>query len=453
LSDARLRATDTNEAVPLGILAGGGGVPCELADAVVRRGRKVHIVGLLGEAEPDIARFPHTWVNWGGIGAMLRAFREHGCGEVVFVGRVRRPNLTAIRPDMGFWKSLPLLLGMLRGGDDAILRTIVGFFERHGLRVVGVHQAATELVAPAGVLGRHAPAADAMDAVAVCAGALSALGPFDAAQAAVARAGGLQSVEGADGTDAMLRRLAEGPAGAARRPAYGDGRGPAVLVKLPKPGQERRIDLPAIGPETVRRAAQAGLSGIAVLSGETLFAERARALALADEAGLFVLGLAPGDPLLVRARASDATDAAGGIDGLKPLAGKMPADGHRLDAELGARVLGAIEAYWPQASVIVSRGYVLATEGPGGAMEAAERAGSLKPWGARLLRRRTGVLGMTDLAGELGHDPAGIVTRAASSGLAGIMVMHSPRDETGLALLRAAAEGAGLFLLAPGDAL
>lgn len=453
MSDARIRAFDTNEAVPLGILAGGSGVPCELAEAVSRRGRQVHIVGLEGEAEPGIARFPHTWVNWGGVGAMLRAFRENGCGEVVFVGRVRRPNLAAIRPDIGFWKSLPLLLGLLRGGDDAILRTIVGFFERHGLRVVGVHQAAPELVAPAGVLGRHEPSAAAREAISICAGALAALGPFDAAQAAVARASGLQSVEGADGTDAMLRRLSERPAGAARRPSYGEDSGPAVLVKLPKPGQERRIDLPAIGPETVKEAARAGLAGIAVLSGETLFAERARALALADEAGLFVMGLAADDRLIAASAQGEVAETGAGIDDLKALIGKMPTAGHRQDAELAARVLGAIGSFWPQSSAIVSRGYVLATEGPGGAMGAATRAGRLKPWGARLLRRRTGVLAMSDIAGELGHDPSEIVQRAAASGLAGLMIMRSPRDEAGLALLRAAAEGKGLFLLAPGDAL
>jgi DUF1009 family protein len=456
LSDARIRAADTDEAVPLGILAGGSGVPCELAELVSRRGRKVHIVALLGEAEPGIARFPHTWVNWGGIGTMLRAFRDNGCGEVVFVGRVRRPNIGAIRPDMGFWKSLPLLLGMLRGGDDAILRTIVGFFERHGLRVVGVHQAAPELVAPAGVLGRHDPSAQAREAIAICAGALAALGPFDAAQAAVARAGGLHSVEGADGTDAMLRRLSERPAGAARRPSFGGDSGPAVLVKLPKPDQERRIDLPAIGPETVRRVAEAGLAGIAVLGGETLFAERARALALADEAGIFVMGLGADDALIATAGATadrELAEPAIGIDRLKPLAGRPPVKGPRQDAELGSRVVSAVEAFWPQASVVVSRGYVLATEGAGGAMGAAERAGRLKPWGARLLRRRTGVLAMTDIAGELGHDPAEIVRRAAASGLAGIVVLRSPRDEAGLALVRAAAEDAGLFLLAPGDGL
>lgn len=436
----------------LGIFAGGSGVPCEIAEAVTRRGRKVHIVGVTGEAEAEIARYPHTWVNLGGIGTIIRAFRQNGCEEIVFVGRVRRPNIAKLRPDFAFWKSLPIVLGLLRGGDDAVLRTIVRFFERNGMRVVGAHEAAPELIAPAGVLGRHRPTQDALEAVVACAEALRALGPFDAAQAAVARGATLQCVEGADGTDAMLRRLSEPPTGMPRRAVAS---GAAVLVKLPKSGQEKRIDLPAIGLETVRRAAEAGLSGIAVLSGETLFAERTHALELADAAGIFIMGLAGSDALL-QSRSpgtqDDEAETGTGIDALKPLTRKLPAPRQLEDARLGAKVLHAMGPYWPQASTIVSRGYVLATEGPGRALGSAGRAGRLKPWGTRFLRRKTGVIVMTDIAGELGLDPTAIVRQARASGLAGIVVLRSPIDEAALAMVRAAAEEAGLFLLAPGDA-
>lgn len=446
---AGITAAGTGTGAPLGILAGGSGVPCEIAAAVLARGRAVHIVGLEGEAEPDIAEFPHTWVNWGGIGAMVRAFRDSGCREIVIVGRVRRPNLGAIRPDLGFWRSLPALLPFLRGGDDAILRLVVGFFERHGLTVIGAHEAAPELIAPAGVLGAHHPSPTDSAAIGHCVEALSALGPFDAAQAAVGHAHGLLAIEGADGTDAMLRRLADPVLGVARAGAHGaDAYG--VLVKLPKPDQERRIDLPAIGPETMRRAAAAGLTGVAVLAGQTLFAERRRAIKLADDAGLFVMGIeAP-----VRSTASTVAGqgALRGIAGLRPVAQRTPAAAHLDDAEIGARVLDALAPFWTQASVVVSRGYVLATEGPGGALAAAERAGRLKPWGVRLLRRRSGVLVMTDIAGELGFDPGEIVRRARASGLAGLAIQRSTREEAALAVLRTQADRTGLFLIAPGDA-
>ncbi len=432
---------------PLGILAGGTGVPCEIAAIVTERGRAVHIVGIDGEAEPEIARFAHTWVNWGGIGAMIRAFQQRGCREIVIVGRVRRPNLLAIRPDLGFWRSLPALLPLLHGGDDAILRLVIGFFERHGLKVVGVHEAAPELIAPQGVLGKHEPGPEHLQAIKQCAAALAALGPFDAAQAAVATAEGLVCVEGADGTDAMLRRLSD-PASRVRR-GGASAAGKGVLVKMPKPGQEHRIDLPAIGSDTMRRAAEAGLAGVAVLSGQTLFAERQLAIDLADDAGLFVLGIDAGQ----MHDTSAAGSGEGGVDigALKPLAARSPVAAQVEDAALGARVIGALEASWPRVSVVVSRHYVLATEGPGGAMAAAGRAGRLKPWGMRFLRRRSGVLVMTDIAGEVGFDPGELVRRARASGLAGLVVLRSPRDEAALAALRAEADRTGLFLLAPGD--
>ena len=443
LGAAPSRVDDT---VPLGILAGGSGVPCEIAAAVTARGGRVHIVGIVGEAEPDIASYPHTLVNLGGIGAMLQAFKSHGCREIVIIGRVRRPNLLSIRPDLGFWANLPALLPLLRGGDDAILRLVVGFFERHGLKVVGAHEAAPELIAPSGVLGRHAPSLEHRRAILRCSAALAALGPFDAAQAAVGHAEELLAVEGADGTDAMLRRMADpvmGKSAAAARSGAG------VLVKLPKPDQERRIDLPAIGPETMHRAAAAGLAGVAVLSGQTLFAERQRALEVADAVGLFVVGMDGADAAPARVEIADAGH---GIEGLKPLTRQRPSAAHRADAEIGARVLDVVDPYWRQATVIVSRGYVLATEGPGGAMAATDRAGRLKPWGTGLLRRRSGVLAMTDIAGELGFDPREIVRRARASGLAGIVILRSPKDEAALAAMRTEADRTGLFLLAPGDA-
>ncbi len=441
MTAAATRARAPGDAAPLGILAGGSGVPCEIAAAVVARGRGVHIVGLEGEAEAQIAGYPHTWVNWGGIGAMIRAFQDNGCREIVIVGRVRRPNLLAIRPDFGFWTSLPSLLPFLRGGDDAILRLVVGFFERRGLKVIGVHEAAPELIASAGVLGQHRPSAAHTSAIAQCVTALAALGPFDAAQAAVGQAHRLLAVEGADGTDAMLRRLGSSVGLGGRREG--------VLVKMPKPDQERRIDLPAIGPETMRRAAAAGLAGVAVLSGQTLFAERALALQAADDAGLFVLGLDGSETGVQPAPLHEHERA---LDSLKPLARRSPSAGHLADAELGARVVACLEPFWRQCSVVVSRGYVLATEGPGGAMAAAERCGRLKPWGMRVLRRRSGVLVMTDTAGELGFDPAALVRRARASSLAGIVILRSPKDEAALAVVRSEADRTGLFLLAPGDA-
>ncbi len=364
-------ASRGEDSAPLGILAGGSGVPVELAVAVMSHGRTVHIVGLEGEAEPEIGAFPHTWVNWGGIGAMIRAFRNAGCRQIVIVGRVRRPNLARLRPDLGFWTSLPALLPFLRGGDDAILRLVVGFFERHGLEVVGAHEAAPELLASEGVLGTRAPGNDELAAIRMGATALIALGPLDAAQAAVSTPDAVLAIEGADGTDAMLRRLA------AMRFASAPGTGPAVLIKLPKPHQERRIDLPAIGPETVVRARDAGLTGIAVRDGETLIAERETVIRQSNVNGVFLVGLGASDLANIEPGQAASAVAAGKsrMAALAPVGRHRPRAGERVDAELAAGVLAALEPYWGLGSSVVSRGYVLATEAAGGALAAASRAG------------------------------------------------------------------------------
>lgn len=386
---------------PLGILAGGTLLPIEIAEAARSRGRGVHIVGLDGEADPAIERFDHTWVNWGAIGRMIGAFRTAGCQEIVIVGKVRRPNLMKLRPDGLFWRTLPSLFGFLRGGDDTILRMVIAFFERHGLTVRGVSEVAPELVAPHGRIAGPDKIGQLDSGIATACKALAALSPYDAAQAAVADGQGrLLALEGADGTDAMLRRLAS-----ARSETTAAAGG--VVVKMPKAGQEMRIDLPTIGPDTVRRAAEARLDLIAIGAGSTIIADRKGLDAIAGDAGVGVAGLSGGEAASVAGRSAHT-----------PVWVAAPPDTHAADAKLGAEVLASLAPFWTEATAVVSRGYVLAIEGPGGAVAAAARAGQLKPWGARLLRRRVGVVVTSER-----HLGDALINAARRSGLAGIVVV------------------------------
>lgn len=420
---------DAGPQAPLGILAGGTRLPIEIAEAARGRGQGVHIVGLEGEADAAIASFPHTWVNWGAIGAMIRAFREAGCRDIVIVGRVRRPNLMKLRPDGLFWRTLPSLFGFLRGGDDTILRMVIRFFEKHGLTVRGIGDVAPELVAPGGCIAGAEGNVNSPGIATACR-ALDALARFDASQAAVAdHSGRLLALEGADGTDAMLVRLA------GSRADVGQDRG-GVVVKLPKIGQEMRIDLPTIGPETARRASEARLDSIAIAAGSTVIADRAGLARVSQEMEISVLGLERG--------AAPGSD--GQHIGAQPRAAlvvMVPAPArHAGDVQLGLHVIAALAPFWPEATVVVSRGYVLAIEGPGGAVDAAGRSGRLKPWGARILRRRVGVVVTSDRA------PRGraLIASAKRSGLAGIVVA----DATAAAALLGEARSAGLFVIETG---
>ncbi len=271
----------------LGILAGGGMMPCLVAERAEAAGRPVHIVALEGEADRAIERFSHSWVKWGEIGRMLQVLARAGCDELVIIGSVSRPDMSQVRFDVGALRNLPVILGLMVGGDDSVLSRVVRFFEGKGLRVRGAHEIAPDLVAPAGPLGRERPGARDQKDIAKAMAVVRALGALDVGQAAIVSRQHVIAVEAVEGTDAMLER-------AAKLRQWGDGRGQrrrGVLVKRPKPGQELRVDMPVIGPRTVELAAAAGLKGIAVLAGQVLLAERDVLVARADAAGLFVVGV------------------------------------------------------------------------------------------------------------------------------------------------------------------
>lgn len=268
----------------LGIIAGGGVLPLTIAEAVTAAGRPVHILGLSQLADPRIERFSHSWIRWGQIGRMLRILRVHGCKDIVIIGGVRRPRLRDLRIDFGAVRNAYVLWQLTRGGDDKVLSGVVKFFERQGFCVRGAHEVVPQLVAPAGILTNARPSADDEADIAYGFRIVRAMGALDVGQAAVVARGYALAVEAAEGTDEMLRRCQE-------LRQWGFDRRMGVLVKTAKPGQELRVDMPTIGPRTVELAAGAGLSGIAVGQGEVLLAEAQELIRIADNLGLFVVGV------------------------------------------------------------------------------------------------------------------------------------------------------------------
>jgi UDP-2,3-diacylglucosamine hydrolase len=271
---------------PLGIIAGKGPLPCVVAEAAEARGLPLHIVGIRGEASEAIERFPHTWIKWGEVNKLFGALESNGCRDLVIIGGVSRPDLANVKFDLGAIKNLPFILSLGKGGDDNVLSRIVGYLERKGYRVHGAEEVAPELLAGEGILGQRTPSAEDRSDIELGFRVVSALGHLDIGQAAVVAKGRVLAVEAAEGTDAMLARCAE-----LRQSGRVIQHGQAgVLVKAPKPGQEERIDLPTIGTETVRRAAAAGLAGIAVAARQVLVADGAATIDAADKLGLFLLG-------------------------------------------------------------------------------------------------------------------------------------------------------------------
>lgn len=266
----------------LGIIAGGGTLPVRLAETCRARGRAHLVIALEGQADPSA--YPGSSLvrlRLGALGAALTRLRAEEVGEVVMAGPVRRPSLAELRPDLQGVRFLARhALKLKRLGDDGLLRVLIGEFERQGFRVVGAAEVLDDLLAPPGVWTRRRPDPQDRADIARAAAVLDALGPLDVGQACVAQQGLVLGIEAIEGTAALLGRCA------GLRRAGGGG----VLVKLAKPGQEARVDLPTIGPDTVSQAVEAGLAGIAVEAGRALALERREVIAEADAAGLFVLG-------------------------------------------------------------------------------------------------------------------------------------------------------------------
>ena len=276
----------------LGIIAGGGSLPQAVAEAAREGGHSPFIIGLSGNAAAGIERFPHAYAGIGQTGRVLRILRQEGCKRIVLVGSLRRPSLFRLRIDAGLIRYLPELLRLIRGGgDDAVLRGVARFFEARGFEVVAAHDVAPRLLAPPGTFSAAAPDADSLSDMRLGFRVARSLGAFDIGQGAVVSRQYVLAVEAAEGTDAMLRRCRDlnnwgVKAGKARK---------GVLVKAPKPGQDLRIDLPAIGPDTVQLASEAGLAGIAVAAGAVLLANQQELVEKADRFGLFLYGASSAD--------------------------------------------------------------------------------------------------------------------------------------------------------------
>ena len=272
---------------PVAILAGGGALPLALAQTLRQQGRQAQILALRGFADRDTRRAAgavRDLLDAQGILDVLRAWRP---GAVSLAGYVHRPGPLALLGAYSAFRNRELISRLAAAGDDGLLRGVINLLEDQGFAVAGVHALAPELLAPEGVLGEVSPPG----AVAIDIGfaLLGSLAPYDVGQAVVVAGTRVCAVEGPEGTDAMIARV---------RKLWGSGRLPRsdqapVLVKTAKAGQDLRIDMPVIGPRTVRCAAAAGFAGVAVGAGQTMIIDHAATVAEANRRKMFLVGVSP----------------------------------------------------------------------------------------------------------------------------------------------------------------
>ena len=271
----------------LGILAGRGPLPGIIVKECQLLGRDVFVIAFNGETDPSTVAsgVHHEWVALPAVGRTIRLLKDADVVELVLIGPVGRPNFGNLKPDWHGAKLLPQVIKAAQKGDDAIMKVVVKDLEQQGFTILGAEDILSNLRAPLGVFGIHEPDFDDRTDIERGMEVVAQLGLMDIGQAAVVRDGYVLAVEAAEGTDAMLRRCKE-----FRRDKPG-----GVLVKRPKPGQERRVDLPTIGISTVEGTDVAGLNGIALAAGGALIVDRLAVVAAADAAGIFVCGVLQDD--------------------------------------------------------------------------------------------------------------------------------------------------------------
>ena len=272
----------------LGIIAGGGSIPKMLIEHCAAQGRDFFVLAIEGNADKALITddIPHQWIRIGQAGTGFKRFAEEKVQDVIMIGTIKRPGFFDLVPDLrttAFFAKV----GAKALGDDGILRALVNEIEAEGMTVRGIHEVMSDLLVKPGILGRHKPDKQALVDIRRGIGVALALGKLDVGQSVVVQQGLVLGVEGIEGTDELVRRCGE-----YRR--KGDG---GVLVKLRKPQQDMRIDLPTIGPRSVSRAQESGLRGIVVHAGNGLIVDEAETIRLADKAGLFIMGINPDDYL------------------------------------------------------------------------------------------------------------------------------------------------------------
>lgn len=273
----------------LGLIAGGGGLPVEIAQHCERSGRPLFVIRLKGFAGTELADYAGAEIGLAEIGKCLKALRRARCEAVCLAGNVARPDFTSLIPDLRGLTLLPRAIAAARKGDDALLRLLVGEFEKEGFAVEGAHEVMDDLSLAEGLFAGPTPSGEDLGDVRRALAIAREIGRLDIGQGAVVSRGLVLAVEAQEGTDAMLARVAELPLHLRGRAGAGAG----VLAKAPKPIQETRVDLPTIGPMTVQAAARAGLAGIAGEAGGLIVLERDAVKRMAEELGVFVLGVAP----------------------------------------------------------------------------------------------------------------------------------------------------------------
>lgn len=268
-----------NASDKIGIIAGGGQFPLLFAQAVRRHGLKVYAAAHQGETDETLADKVDAlqWVRLGQLGKIIDFFKKEGVIKTVFIGSITKTNIFRdVRPDLkglGLWNKIDIKQ------DDSILRAIADRLAKDGIEVVASTSYVPELIFPQGILTRKKLTKEQKNDIVFGWKIARAMGGLDIGQCVVVRNQTVLAVEAIEGTDAAIRRGGT------------LGKEKAVVVKLKKPNQDLRFDLPAVGEKTIVSMLEVKAAVLAVEAGYALFFDRESVIRTADAAGLVVVGV------------------------------------------------------------------------------------------------------------------------------------------------------------------
>jgi DUF1009 family protein len=266
---------------PIGIIAGSGMMPVEIIKYCNKHHIPVFVVGLESFATGEqLSEAPHIFAKIGEAGKILKAFKEHNVHKIVLAGGIKRPSFKELIPD---WEGVRIVakLVMKKMSDDNLFRAVMDEIESHGFKIVGIEEVVPQMLFQEGIYGSVRPGKDDMNDIERGWTVAKAIGAVDVGQAVVVQEGLVLAMEAIEGTDQMLARAAS---------LRKDGKKP-VMVKVLKPGQDMRVDLPAIGLQTIDLFIKHGIGGITVEAGGILLIEKDAVIKKADENGIFIIGL------------------------------------------------------------------------------------------------------------------------------------------------------------------
>ena len=266
----------------LGIIAGGGEIPLMLINRCKELGQDYFVIAIEGNADKSIFtdEIPHIWIRIGQAGSGFKKLIDEKVKDVVMIGTIKRPGFFDLVPDLrttAFFTKV----GIKSIGDDGLLRALVAEIEADGITVKGIHEVLPEILIKNKILSKAKPSKQANEDIKRAIEIATELGRLDVGQAVIVQQGIVLGVEGIEGTGELIRRCGD---------YHRKGEG-GVLVKVRKPQQDMRIDLPTIGDLTVESAHKAGLQGVCLHAENGLIVNEEKAIKLANKYGMFLMGV------------------------------------------------------------------------------------------------------------------------------------------------------------------